>query len=112
MYKKLLLLSLLLLFISATNTFIGKVIGVSDGDTIKVLTSDKTQIKVRLYGIDCPEKNQAFGTKAKQFTSELCFKKTVEVKQVDVDRYGRIIGEIFLPDGKSLNKELVRNGFA
>ncbi len=112
MYKKLLIISLLLLFISATKILICAVIGVTDGDTINVLTSDNKPIKVRLYGIDCPEKNQAFGTKAKQFTSELCLKNTVEVKKVDIDRYGRIVGEIFLSDGKSLNRELVRNGFA
>ncbi len=58
--------------------FEGKVVSVSDGDTITVL-HDRTQIKVRLYGIDTPEKRQAFGNKAKQFTSDQVFGKTVEV---------------------------------
>ncbi len=55
----------------------GKVVGVSDGDTITILTKDNIQIKVRLEGIDCPEKKQAFGQKAKQFTSDMSFGKIV-----------------------------------
>lgn len=68
--------------------------------------------KVRLYGIDCPEKGQAFGNKAKQFTSKMVFGKEVKVKTHGCDRYGRILGDVFTPDGKSLNQELVRAGFA
>ena len=89
----------------------GKVIGVSDGDTIKVLYQD-TQIKIRLYGIDAPEKNQDFGTKAKLFASHLVFGKDVTVRLIKKERYGRMIGEVWLLDGRSLNQELVKEGYA
>ncbi len=91
--------------------FTGKVVGVSDGDTITVMRLGRGE-KVRLYGIDCPEKGQAFGNRAKQFTSEMVFGKEVLVKTHGCDRYGRILGDVFLPDGQSLNQELVRAGYA
>ncbi len=86
-------------------------VGVSDGDTITVLHSGKGE-RIRLHGIDCPEKRQAFGKRAKQLTSNLVFGKTVTVQVVDRDRYGRTVAEVLLPDGRSLNRELVRAGFA
>lgn len=89
----------------------GKVVGISDGDTIKILYKNR-QLKVRLYGIDCPERTQPFGFKAKKLTSQLCFGKMVQVISHGKDRYGRILGEVILPDGKNLNEELVKNGFA
>ena len=55
---------------------------------------------------------QAFGTRARQFTSDLTFRQTVTVKLRDVDRYGRLVAEVILPDGRSLNHELVRAGMA
>lgn len=64
-----------------------KVVGISDGDTVKVLHNGN-QVKIRLYGIDTPEKRQAFGNKAKQFTSQKVFKKTVKITPMDTDRYG------------------------
>ncbi|MEW6443206.1 MAG: thermonuclease family protein [bacterium] len=95
----------------ALSTWHGKVVGVSDGDTITVM-NQKAPIKVRLYGIDCPEKGQAFGTKAKQLTSDLCFGKTVDVEPVEIDQYGRTVGIVRLEDGKILNAEILRAGFA
>ncbi len=85
--------------------------GVSDGDTITVLHNGKGE-RIRLHGIDCPEKRQAFGNRAKQLTSNLVFAKTVTVQVLDRDRYGRTVGEVLLPDGRSLNQELVKAGFA
>ena len=90
----------------------GMVVGVTDGDTIKVMGSHNKQVRIRLYGIDTPEKGQAFGKKAKQFTSEMIYGKIVEVDPVTVDRYGRTIALVYDTDGKSLNEELVRAGFA
>ena len=87
------------------------VIGISDGDTIKVL-QDGVSKRIRLWGIDCPEMKQAFGTRAKQFTGDLAFGKTVTLRVHDVDRYGRQVAEIILPDGRNLNHEIVRAGFA
>lgn len=91
--------------------FTGKVVGVSDGDTIKVMYLGRAE-RVRLYGIDCPEKGQAFGNRAKQFTSHMVFGKDVIVRTHGCDRYGRILGDVFLMDGRSLNQELVRAGYA
>jgi len=88
----------------------GKVVGISDGDTITVLRNGKGE-KIRLYGIDTPEKRQAFGKKAKQFTSSMVYGKTVEVKTKDIDRYGRTVGLVYV-NGESLNEALVKNGYA
>ncbi len=91
--------------------FTGRVVGVADGDTITVLHNGKGE-RIGLHGIDCPEKRQAFGKRAKQFTSTLVFGTTVTVQALDRDRYGRTVGVVLLPDGRSLNHELVRAGFA
>jgi micrococcal nuclease len=91
--------------------FSGKVVGVSDGDTITVL-HNRQPVKVRLEGIDCPESRQAFGTRAKQFTSGLVFGKTVTVVSSGRDRYNRVLGWIELRDGRWLNNELVKAGLA
>ncbi|MCX2740135.1 thermonuclease family protein [Pontibacter anaerobius] len=88
-----------------------KVVGIKDGDTIVLLRNGKEET-VRLYGVDTPEKNQAYGQRAKQYTSELVFGKTVRLIVNNTDRYGRTVGTIILPDGRSLNEELVRNGYA
>lgn len=107
---------LLILFFIISNFFIaqiftGKVISVKDGDTMVVLFENKP-ITVRLEHIDCPEKNQPFGYKAKQFVSDFCFGKMVTlIGNGKRDRNGRIIGEIFY-NNQNLGKELVRNGLA
>lgn len=95
----------------AAYDFDGKVVGVSDGDTITVLHCG-SPIKVRLADIDCPEKKQSFGTVAKQFTSQLVFNKEVHIIDKGKDRYSRTIGEVILPNGISLNRELVKAGYA
>ncbi len=89
----------------------GKVIGVSDGDTITVLTNGQPE-KIRLADIDCPEKKQPFGQKAKEYCSNLCFGKPVVVSYASRDRYKRIIGRIKLTNGNILNEELVKAGMA
>jgi len=88
-----------------------KVVAIKDGDTIELLRNGQT-ITVRLYGVDSPEKTQDFGQRAKQFTSDLAFGKTVRLIEHNKDRYGRTVGTIILPDGRNLNEELVSNGFA
>ncbi len=77
--------------VTATETHVGKVVKVADGDTLTLLT-DGRQIKVRLAEIDTPEKGQPFGNKAKQALAEMVFGKQVKVIVVDVDRYGRTVG--------------------
>lgn len=91
--------------------FTGKVVGISDGDTLSVLREGKA-VKVRLHGVDTPEKAQAFGTQARKVTSDLAFQQTVTVAIRNTDRYGRLVGEVLLPDGRSLNQELVKAGMA
>lgn len=110
------LISLILLYLLSTvplwgAEFTGKVVGVSDGDTITVMYQGRGE-KVRLSGIDCPEKGQAFGNRAKQFTSKMVFGRDVLVRTHGRDCYKRLLGEVFLPDGRSLNQELVRAGYA
>jgi endonuclease YncB( thermonuclease family) len=100
----LLMLLLLMPVCGCAQTITGKVVGVSDGDTITVLDADKRQHKVRLDGIDAPESNQDFGSRAKQSLSDLVFGKTVTVTSAKRDRYGRIVGQV-LCDGKSANLE-------
>lgn len=92
--------------------FAARVVGISDGDTLTVLTAEKQPVKVRLHGIDAPETGQDFGTRAKQAASELAFGQQVTVREVDKDRYGRTVAEVILPNGRSLNRELVRAGYA
>ncbi len=67
--------------------------------------------KIRLNGIDCPERGQAFGYRAEQFTSRLAFGKEVNVQVKGKDRYRRTIGDVILPDGRNLNREIVKAGF-
>jgi len=88
----------------------GKVVGVADGDTITVLQNSK-QYKIRLYGIDTPEKKQDFGQKAKKFTSDMVFGKDVKVSSYGTGKYGRTIGVVYFGQ-KCLNEELVRSGLA
>lgn len=97
---------------SADNTTSYKVIGVKDGDTFELLIDNSTQV-VRFEHIDCPEKKQPFGQKAKQFVSDLCFGKYVTlIHNKKFDRNKRLIAEVILEDGTNLNKELVKNGLA
>ncbi|AHM63183.1 micrococcal nuclease [Flammeovirgaceae bacterium 311] len=86
-------------------------VGVSDADTFTLLTVDKKQIKVRLAEIDTPESSQPFGTRAKQMLSELIFNKDVRVTKTDTDRYGRLVGHVYL-GGTHINKKMVQEGMA
>lgn len=96
---------------AAAEEFTARVVGVTDGDTIKVLHANHSET-VRLLGVDAPEKRQAYGDRARRFTSDLAFDRTVIVHATGRDRYGRLLGEVVLPDGRSLNQELVRAGYA
>lgn len=108
--KSLFIIISFLLF-SSEATLIGKVVKVADGDTITILNAKSEQIRIRLSGIDCPEKSQAYGQKAKEFTAKLCAGKQVKVIFQSKDRYGRVLG-IVIVDGINVNKELLRSGYA
>lgn len=88
----------------------GHVISVLDGDTIEVLHNQHPE-RIRLNGIDCPEKGQAYGQKAMHAASALVFGKEVTVQTYGHDKYQRTIGEVWLPDGTNVNQELVKEGW-
>ncbi|RZI40371.1 thermonuclease family protein [Herbaspirillum sp. HC18] len=106
------LVTLLVLLIAApswADTY--KVVGITDGDTIKVLSASLQQVKCRLYGIDAPEKSQAFGEASKQSLSELIYLRTVDIQIVDQDRYGRSICRV-TSNGMDVNREQIARGMA
>lgn len=103
--------SLLVVAPSASDTLQGRVVGVSDGDTVTVLDSTNTQAKIRLLGIDAPEKKQSFGSKSKESLSNLVFSKQVTVEYSKKDKYGRTVGKIIV-DGIDANLEQVKAGMA
>jgi endonuclease YncB( thermonuclease family) len=89
----------------------GKVVKIADGDTLTILDSANAQHKIRLAGIDAPEKGQPFGTKARENLADKVFGQTVRVEVIDVDRYKREVGRIYLGE-RFVNMEMVRDGFA
>ena len=92
-------------------TISGRVVGTADGDTLTVLDAAKVQHKIRLSGIDAPEKAQAFGNRSKQSLSDLAFDKTVTVETGKRDRYGREVGKV-LVNGRDVNLVQVERGMA
>ncbi len=92
------------------DTFTGKCVGVTDGDTISVMR-DGRAVKVRLEGIDCPELGQDFSNAAKKYTSALAYGKTVGVRQTGTDKYDRVLAVVYA-DGTNVNLALVQAGMA
>jgi micrococcal nuclease len=90
--------------------FTGKVIGVTDGDTIKVLVN-KESITIRLEGIDAPESKQSFGNKSKQALSDIVFGKEVTIRKTGDDRYGRTLGVVMVGD-LDANSKMIEDGWA
>ena len=88
----------------------GLVVRVLDGDTLEVLHKQHPE-RIRLSGIDCPEKVQAFGKRAKQTASELVFGKDVTLQTHGHDKYGRTIADVLLPEGTNVNHTLVKEGW-
>ena len=110
-HKVLLAVWLLVAQLSYAAELTGLVVGVSDGDTITVLTVDKTSYKIRLVGIDAPESRQAFGQASKQHLSALVYKKPVTVLWDKKDRYGRTLGKVMV-DGTDVCLEQIKAGVA
>lgn len=104
------LIFLVILVPYAHADFSGSVVSVLDGDTIEVLHNTRPE-RIRLNGIDCPEKGQAYGQKAKQAASALVFGKEVALLTYGLDKYGRTIADVLLPDGTNVNHELVKDGW-
>ena len=101
-----------LLFVvdSGATEFSSLVVSVIDGDTIKVLHENHSE-RIRLSGIDCPEKEQAYGKKAKQAASELVFGKEVTLRLMPRIKHGRTIADVLLPNGTNVNQQLVKEGW-
>lgn len=92
--------------------FNGKVIKIVDGDTYDVLTSDFKTIRIRMNGIDAPEKKQAFGEKSKDYLGSLCFGKTVKIVPISYDRNKRLIADSFTDRDLNLSRAMLRAGYA
>ena len=90
----------------------GKVVKVADGDTFTLLDKNNQQVRVRLHGIDAPERGQDFGNVARQKLSDLVFGKEVKIEEMDVDRYGRTISIVYTADGACANEILLQVGLA
>ena len=99
----------------------GRVVAIVDGDTLDLLTAEQRTVRVRLAEIDAPEHRQAFGTRAREALSDLAFGKAARVELVDRDRWGRIVGRVYVgvfrepgatPIELEINSDLVRQGFA
>lgn len=96
---------------SADLVIVGEAVAVISGDTMKVLWTGGIEM-VRLADVDCPKKGHLHWQEAKMFTEDQTIARSVIVTVKDVDKFGRSVGEVFLDDGKSLNKALVKNGLA
>ena len=90
--------------------FTGKVVSVLDGDTIEVLHNTRAA-RIRLSGIDCPEKGQAYGQRAKQAASALVYGKEVTLQTYGLDKHGRTLADVRLADGTNVNHALVKDGW-
>lgn len=111
--KSILIILLMMFSLSALadRAIYGRVVSVADGDTLTVLDAEYQQHKVRLAGIDAPEKAMPFGQVSKQKLAEICFEKSAEVKIVNIDRYERAVGDVVC-DGVYANEEMVKGGYA
>ena len=97
-------------YANTADKIFGKVVSVTDGDTITVI-ENRTQHRIRLFGIDSSERRQDFGNRARQFVADRVFGKQVWVVKQDVDRDSRIVGMVYVAD-VCVNEELVKNGLA
>lgn len=90
--------------------FEGRVVSITDGDTIDVLVG-RREVTVRLAEIDAPERTQPWGARSRQVLSELVGNRTVQIAQTDTDGWGRVVGRVF-SDGEDVNLQMVRLGAA
>jgi micrococcal nuclease len=109
---KLRILPLVLLFLLSSAEafpFGGEVVGVLEGSTIEVVRLGKVE-RIRLHGLDCPEKGQPYGDDVKEAISALVFAMEVTVEPYGKDKYGRIMADVLLADGTNVNHALVKEG--
>lgn len=89
----------------------GTVVGIQDGDTLTIIDAQRRQYRIRLAGIDAPEKRQAFGNVSRRALSDLVFSRKVDLHVTKVDRYGRLVAKV-LHEGQDVCKEQIRKGLA
>jgi len=112
MFSRVLVLFLFLTSTCTTTQYLsGEVVRIADGDTFTMLVEGQ-QHRIRLHGIDCPEKGQPYSRVATQFTKDLLASGKVKVQQLDTDRYGRVIGIVLINDTINLNERLLEAGLA
>lgn len=97
--------------LALADVLVGRVVAVADGDTVTVLDESRQQHRIRLLGIDAPERRQAFGNRARQHLADRVFQREVAVEFGKKDRYGRILGKVVL-DGEDINLLMLREGMA
>ncbi len=90
----------------------GKVIKIVDGDTYDILFDNQTTKRIRMEGIDAPERGMAFYKVSKDYLGELCFGQTVLINKTNTDRYGRVVAKTYLPNGKELGLLMIEAGYA
>lgn len=105
------IIGVLVCTLATADTYLGRVVGVTDGDTLTVIDSTNTQHKVRLAGIDAPEKKQAYGQVSKQHLANLVFDKTVSIETTKRDRYHREVGKVIV-NGRDVNLKQLESGLA
>ena len=107
--------TILLLMLISTNLLSlelkGKIIHISDGDTVHLLTDNKEKIKIRLNDIDAPESKQAFGNKSKENLKKYIYQKNVVVEYKNKDKYKRVLGTIYYQN-RDINLQQVKDGYA
>ena len=96
MFRLIITVALLLSSFSSRADITGTVVSVTDGDTIKVLDAENVQYKVRLTGIDAPERGQPFGTTSRDHLVSLVAGKEVQVESDKSDHYGRVLGKVWI----------------
>lgn len=112
MYRVIPILVFLLLCPSFCCAWSGTVIRITDGDTLIVQTTEGQKIRIRLYGIDCPEGGQPYGREATTFVHSMVIDRQVEIEEVEQDRYRRTVAIVRLPDGVTLQEHLLASGAA
>ena len=111
MALRMLALFVMLSFSLYSGEIVGRVVRITDGDTITILDAANKQHKIRFQDIDAPEKSQAFGNVSRLYLSSLVAGKNVCVKYKNCDRYGRILGTVYV-NGKDSDLEMLKTGLA
>lgn len=89
----------------------GHVVKIIDGDTYDIVLNGK-QTRVRMFGIDAPERGMDYFKVAKEYLGELCMNQVIRIEMMNTDRYGRTVAKSFLPDGRELGAEMIKAGMA